>query len=331
MTPAGTKVLVVDFALLGDLVLGLRALKVLRQEQPGAQTFWVVNGAYTELLSGQTGVAGVLGLPKYQQRLKSLWLGAKFARRARPTLSFVMSDSYYSALMARAGGGRRVGFATERRGWLLTDALPPQKREHLWSRRERLLQHVFPGVTTPPGPWLETPPSWHDGLTLPQGEYAVVNPNASWSSKCYPLLQLAQALHLLHTQKPALTWLVMGAAAEENRVRELISLVPWLRDAGRLSITQLAVLLKKARLLLTNDSGPMHLAQSVGTPVAALFGPTHPAHCGPVGAPHEVLRVDVPCGPCYDYTCPRTETEGHLICHTGVSPDEVAAACLRLL
>ncbi len=331
MSPASQKVLVVDFALLGDLVLGLRALKVLQQEHPNAETCWVVNGAYVELVKDQPGVAEVLGLPKYQQRLKSLWLGATFARRVRPGLSFVMSDSFYSALLARAGGGRRVGFATERRGWLLSDALPHQKREHLWTRRERLLRQVFPATSAPTGPWLETPARWHEGLTLPQGEYAVVNPNASWASKCYPLPQLAQALQKLHEQKSGLAWFVIGASGEENRVKELMALAPWLHDAGRLSITQLAVFLKNARLLLTNDSGPMHLAQSVGTPVAALFGPTHPAHCGPVGEHHEVLRVEVPCGPCYEYTCPRTETEGHMMCHTGISPESVAAACLGLL
>ena len=75
--------------------------------------------------------------------------------------------------------------------------------------------------------------------------------------------------------------------------------------AGATDLPQLAALLARCRLLVTNDTGPMHLAAAVGTPVLALFGSTDPAGCGPMGrAPATVLYEKVECSPCYLKVCP---------------------------
>jgi heptosyltransferase-1 len=93
--------------------------------------------------------------------------------------------------------------------------------------------------------------------------------------------------------------------------------------AGATTVGLLPALLSKASLLVTNDSGPMHISAAVGTPVVALFGPTSAVRTGPYGAGHDVLTGKVPCSPCFSRTCQHTS---HLACLTIITPDQVLSA-----
>ena len=93
--------------------------------------------------------------------------------------------------------------------------------------------------------------------------------------------------------------------------------------AGATTVGLLPALLSRASLLITNDSGPMHVAAAVGTAIVALFGPTSAVRTGPYGAGHVVLSGKVPCSPCFSRTCHNTVP---LECLTMVSPQQVLAA-----
>src|SRR2546427_4116710 len=97
---------------------------------------------------------------------------------------------------------------------------------------------------------------------------------------------------------------------------------------GQTTLKELIALLRRARLLVTNDSGPMHLAAAVGTPVIALFGPTDPARTGPYGAGHTVLRSGVPCSPCFSRRCMNAVT---MECLTSIAPQQVLETATRLV
>ena len=93
--------------------------------------------------------------------------------------------------------------------------------------------------------------------------------------------------------------------------------------AGATTVELLPALLSKASLLITNDSGPMHIAAAVGTSVVALFGPTSAVRTGPYGVGHDVLTGKVPCSPCFSRTCHNALP---LECLKMVSPQQVLAA-----
>jgi heptosyltransferase I len=99
---------------------------------------------------------------------------------------------------------------------------------------------------------------------------------------------------------------ITGSRGDRGLIREIIaqSEVPPLSLAGRTTLAELASVLKTARLAVTADTGPMHLAAALGTPVAALFGPTAPWRTGPFGDGHQVVRLALPCSPCFQRQCP---------------------------
>ena len=99
---------------------------------------------------------------------------------------------------------------------------------------------------------------------------------------------------------------------------------------GKTGLKTLAAIYRRARVLVTTDSGPMHLAAAVGTSVIALFGPTAPWRTGPYGQNHIVLRAGITCSPCFKKQCLTTEYEERA-CMKRLSVDEVARAVLEKL
>jgi ADP-heptose:LPS heptosyltransferase len=108
--------------------------------------------------------------------------------------------------------------------------------------------------------------------------------------------------------------------------------VPTLRLQGSTDLVVLAALLQQCRALITGDTGPMHLAAAVGTPVLAVFGPSMPWRYGPLVEPNRVVRVDLPCSPCNRIRLPPLRCQGHTPdCLAEVRVDAVVAAGRSLL
>jgi heptosyltransferase-2 len=131
-------------------------------------------------------------------------------------------------------------------------------------------------------------------------------------------------------------WLVFGLKSERDAATRIVEGIkrgvaegnpPVINLAGLTSLGELCAGLKLCRVLLTNDSGPMHVAAALGTPVVALFGSTSPELTGP-GLPgdtrHQLLRVNVPCSPCFLRECPID-----FRCMNGISVERSVEAVLR--
>ena len=158
-------------------------------------------------------------------------------------------------------------------------------------------------------------------------DWAVVHPGASAPSRRYPAELFAAAARRLFRDH-GLQLVFSGCEAEAPLVESIIAAaeVPACSLAGKTSLAELAALLSAAPLLISNNTGPVHLAAAVGTPVVDLYALTNPQHM-PWRVPHELLFHEVPCRNCYKSVCP----EGHQHCLTLVPPDAVVDAALRLL
>ncbi|HJT75836.1 MAG TPA: glycosyltransferase family 9 protein, partial [Gemmataceae bacterium] len=127
---------------------------------------------------------------------------------------------------------------------------------------------------------------------------AVLVPGTLWQTKHWHVEGFAEvARHLARTGRAVV---LAGTAKERPRCRHVASLCPGVHDlSGQTTLSQLAALIRRADVCVTNDSGSMHLTVALGRPVVSVFGPTDPIWIGPYGRPGAVVRAGVPCAPCY--------------------------------
>lgn len=156
--------------------------------------------------------------------------------------------------------------------------------------------------------------------------WVVVHPGASAPSRRYPAAGYAAVVRRLATEAG---WQIIltGGAGERDLVASIQAMagIPAVAFAGDLALAALAALIADAPLLITNNTGPAHIAAAVGTPVVDLYALTNPQHT-PWGVPCRVLSHDVPCKNCFKSVCPL----GHHDCLRRVPPDAVYVAALEL-
>jgi heptosyltransferase II len=159
-----------------------------------------------------------------------------------------------------------------------------------------------------------------------------INPGAHYGpAKRWPAESFAAVARAVSSRSGNCLWLALGGAADEKVCSDIARLAGGgvVNLAGKTSLRELMALLKLCRVLLTNDSGPMHVAAALGTPVVAIFGSTAPELTGP-GLPgdvrHQVLKAAPPCSPCFRRTCPID-----LRCLTGTTADRVIEAVFQAL
>jgi lipopolysaccharide heptosyltransferase II len=166
---------------------------------------------------------------------------------------------------------------------------------------------------------------WLDAHGIDNTElWVVIHPGATAPSRRYQPEGFAAAARRLH-QLTGCRIVFTGSAEESDLVESIREAMeaPSESLAGRLTLAELAALLERAPLLIANNTGPVHVAAAVGTPVVDLYALTNPQHT-PWQVPCRVLSHDVPCKYCYKSVCP----EGHNDCLRRITPQEiVAAAC----
>jgi len=147
-----------------------------------------------------------------------------------------------------------------------------------------------------------------------------MNPGATYGlAKCWSPRRFGELGERL-AQRRRLSVLLFGKEEERSIGSDIFHRLQGIGIdlMGKTGLLQLAALLEKCHLLVTNDTGTMHVAAAVGTPVVALFGPTNPQTTGPCGEGHRIIKKNVSCSPCYQRVCPTDHR-----CMEGISVDEV--------
>lgn len=164
-------------------------------------------------------------------------------------------------------------------------------------------------------------PSGKGGAGYP---FVAVSPVAFWETKLWDDRKFAELCDRISGELGIGVVLTGGEAGPLDRIRGGMKRAA-VNLGGRTKLKELACLYKRASLVVTTDSGPMHLAAAMGTPVVALFGPTDPARTGPFGPGHRVIRRDLPCSPCLKKRC---ETRR---CMREINVEEVFVAVREML
>jgi ADP-heptose:LPS heptosyltransferase len=127
----------------------------------------------------------------------------------------------------------------------------------------------------------------------------VLLPGTNWETKRWPVEKFAQLIAPLK-ERFALEVILAGGADAAAMAKDLPGAI---NLAGRTTLKQLTALLERADLVVANDSGPMHIAAALGRPLVTPFGPTNPIRTGPYQRLNSVIRLDIPCSPCYSRHC----------------------------
>jgi len=300
------------------------AISEIKRHYPEAHVAVLCSPASAEVLQRNPAIDRIL---TFDKKSAGFWKIAGMAgklRRENFDVAFVFHRAFGSALMAyMAGIKRRVGFTTEGRRVFLTDPVHLDTTKHRADNDLAVLQafglepdpKALPVYITNPAD--DGFPEEVLGADIVRSGYAVFNPNASWETKRWPVerfCKLAQRVEDELGLKPV----GIGAANEKDKVDEALG-GRGENLAGRTNLSKLGVLCRKAKVVVTNDSGPMHIATTVGARVIALFGPTNPARCGPRSSMAVVVRrSDLGCISCYKKRCPID-----FPCMLGIDVDEM--------
>src|SRR6185436_2449162 len=154
----------------------------------------------------------------------------------------------------------------------------------------------------------------------PEGaRWIALQPGARWSNKRWPIGYFIELQRQLAAQLPDARFVVLGGGEEKWLGQQLTQAAPerCLDLTGQTSLLEMIEWLRLCELMVTNDTGPMHVAAALGKPVVAVFGPTEPRRTGPYGQLDHVVQHPLPCVPCLK---PRCAWPQPMECLTAISP-----------
>ena len=303
----------------GDTVLSYPAVQQLKILFPKSHLAIFIPGYLVDLWKTFPYVDEIIPFQK-QKGIGSIWEDVNLSQSLKERnfdLAVILPRSFRSAFhMFLARIPIRIGYQSEGRSLFLTHGVRRTK-EVLHGHRVHYYQRLIEPlgkIESPPSPKIflrEEDRRWVDralkDLGIPEGKPLIaMNPSATYGlAKCwYPdrFGKLGKRL----VEKWQAKVLLFGKEEERPIVLEILHHLgtKGIDLTGKTGLLQLAGLLERCTLLVTNDTGTMHVATAVGTPVVALFGPTPPLMTGPWGKEHVVVKKDVPCSPCWKRICP---------------------------
>jgi ADP-heptose:LPS heptosyltransferase len=339
------RILLLRLERIGDLLMSAAAIEAVRASAPQAAIDLVVGSWNRGVAARIRGVDRVetLDAPWLARGAPGATAGAMLAaarrwrsRRYDLAINFE-GDIRSHALMTIGGAPRRVGFAMAGGGPLLTDVVEHRPDRHTADNAAALVAAAFPGAAPPPPFRLDVPDDARRAaaaLVAPHGRYLVVHASGGRAIKQWDVDRFAEATTRIARDLGTAVVLsgAPGDAAITAQVRGALPPDLAVVDVtGKPDLLVLAGVLERARLVLTGDTGPMHLAAAVRAPVVAVFGPSMPWRYGPRDTAHRVVRVDLWCAPCNQIRKPPARCVGHTPdCLAGVSVDAVVEAALDL-
>jgi lipopolysaccharide heptosyltransferase I len=324
------KALLVRLSSIGDVVHTLPTLAALRQH--GWEAGWIVEPASRVLLDGNPALDQVVAAPAAKAfRWSEAWAAVRALREQRYDVALDFQGLWKSGGWARLAGARRVvGFDRPWRKEPASARLVGEKaqlplgRDHVIDKNLALLGPL--GIEATGLREFPLPHSQGAVARVDEGQrelvlrdFAILNPAGGWQSKLWPAERFGEVAKGLRERglRSVVTW---GPGEEALADRVVASSDGAAVRSFPTTLLDYVELARRARLVVAADTGPLHLACAVGTPVVALFGPTDPARNGPFAEGDEILRRTPSCAPCYRRGCTR---------HSGIMAEIPAAEVVQ--
>jgi heptosyltransferase I len=322
------RILIIKLSALGDVIHTVPVLHKLRRRYPAARIDWLTSPPIAELLRPHPAISNIIEIAR-----NDWWVPSRWSSLAAMNYDLVvdMHGQLRTALLTLATRAPvRIGFDRPRaRVWKASSrVLPRQARRHAWkgAREGSWLAYTnhMPVPTLEAhavdrylriGPMLgcDREPADFSLTIAPEAKARVqalrdrhrlgdklltIAPGTIWETKHWRAEGFAKTAR--HFMAQGFSVALIGSAREVGACATVANAAPGaVNFAGQTSLPELAALIERSTICLTNDSGPMHLAVALARPVVSIFGPTDPIWIGPYGRPHAVLQAPLPCAPCY--------------------------------
>ncbi len=340
------RILLMRIERIGDLVMSLEAIADVVFAAPDAEIDLVVGSWNERLAKAIPGIHRVetldaawlarggegLGLPRLLSRARA-WR----SRQYDLAINFE-PDIRTQLLLARSGAARIAGFSSGGGAPLLDVAVAFDPKAHTSDNARRLVSAALDVPPRPATARLDIPADARErARELIRGcrsPLAGVHASGGREIKQWPPERFAEVAARLARERGA-TIVLTGSPTDKRLidvVRAGLGSVPTVDVSGGVDLLTLAAVLESLDVFVTGDTGPMHLAAAVGTPVVAVFGPSDPARYAPRGDRHRIVRIDLPCSPCNRIRLPPARCVGHTPdCLSGIDVDRTFQAAAQAL
>lgn len=335
-------ILIVKPSSLGDIFHTFPAVELLHRHYPDAAFDWLVNPDFAEALDFcPVPIRRKIIFPRRELSRFSSFAGSflrvlKDLRRVRYDLIVDYQGLFRSALFGWLAKGRvQAGFAQPKEPSAVLfyhrRFRPETGTKHAVEKNCSLSRQLTGEGTSevPPLTLAEVPRFSRSvdarlkGLNMAEDAILVgVTPGARWESKCFPPELFVEVMQQVSEQLPRVHFLVLGSPGDRECAEKLVKALPGVNITsltGDTSIGELVELLRRCRVVLSNDSGPIHIAAAAGVPVFAFFGSTDPELTGPYGAQHRIFRADLDCLKCLSRKCPLQSNACHRLDSSAVA------------
>jgi len=310
------KILILKPSSLGDVVQALPVLRLLKRHLPASEIFWWIDSTLAPLLEGDPDLTGIVRFERrrwtsplhWPEMLRSIhWLreqnfdwvidlqclarSGAFAWLANGKFLIGLDEPREGARGFYDVAIRRPSFHTHAVDWYL--AVLPQLGVPLHWNFQWLPEHS-PIADTVKSKWQTDGARW-----------IAIQPGARWLTKRWPVEYFTELIRRLAKKFPDARFAILGSTEDRPPGETISHAVPerCLDLCGQTSLPEMVEWLRLCDLMVTNDTGPMHVAVALGKPLVALFGPTEPRRTGPYRQLNSVLRIDLPCSPCLKSHC----------------------------
>ena len=315
------RICIIKPSALGDVVQSLPVIHAVRHRFPCATMSWVINDSFASLIEPTGVVDEVIRFERDQFRSLApvsrgrLWEFGRMLKSKKFDLVIDLQGLFRSAAMGWVTGAPvRIGLASAREGATLSythiaNDLPVMRGavDRYWSVAELLgvgdLPKKFPLNVS-----AEERNKANQLLASLPRPWIAVNAGSRWQTKRWPAGHFAAAIEKTTTSRGG-SVVIVGGPGEESVAEEVARGIrgPLVNLAGKTSLRELTAILEAADLLVTNDSGPMHLAAALGTRTVSIFTCTSPERAGAFGTGHAILQTTVPCRGSYIKQCSRMD------------------------
>lgn len=341
------RILLLRLERIGDLLMAVPGITAVRAFAPGASIDLVVGSWNEELATAISGINRV-------EALDAAWLSREGAGLDLPALLRHAAkwrshrydlainfepDIRSNLLIAVAGAAWTAGYRSGGGGPLLDEQFDYDPQSHTSDNARRLVSGVFDSALPPPAATTLDLPEEHRRrargiLGAAARPIVAVHVSSGRAIKQWDPDRFADVARRLASTRGA-TILLTGSTDDRpliDRVKLAVPASHVVDASGEGSLLTLGALLGEAELLITGDTGPMHLAAAVGTPIVVVFGPSDPRRYAPRGPFDQVVRVDLPCAPCNRIRLPPARcTGGTPDCLSLVGPERVFDAAVAVL